>query len=90
MNSANEDHLFVPRIEGFDPSFCDDGVILEIDGQAFSPLGNPCVDDKFEGDEIVGVNHNMTTVRTEGRQGWTDSNLAVSRISDTMAVDRKS
>lgn len=90
MSSANEDHLFVPRIERFDPPFCNKGVIFKIDRQSFPPLGNPGVDNEFESNEVIGVDHDVTTVGPKWRYGWTDGDFTVSRVSHTVTVDGKS
>ena len=55
MRSANKDHLFIPGIERFDPSFCDNCIVLKIDGQSFSPFRDPGMDDKFKYDKVVGL-----------------------------------
>ncbi len=55
MRSANEDHLFIPGIERFDPSFRDNGIVIKIDGQPFSPFRDPGMDDKFKCDKVAGM-----------------------------------
>ena len=54
----------MPRIEGLDSLFSDDRVIFVTDAHPFSPLWDPGVDLKLEGEDEILLDHEVSAFFT--------------------------
>ena len=66
---------------------CDDRTVFVVEHQSFLQFADPCVDYKLKRDEVIGLDQKMGPVGAEGRERGAHSNLAVSRVAHTMAIE---